>query len=152
MAGQNTGDVCQHAGNICHSTQLNYLLEMYKMYIGHLSSVFNFFLIFSALVLNAIAVTVTQGLNQTSSLDEWLILFGIAASVIFFLLDMRTRQIVGTIEISIKEFEKTNFDSRFAYLGNIPEARLLGAGRHGVLFPSFFAMFAIFLFGMLIFL
>jgi len=54
-----------------------YLKDIYKLYLSHLNSVFNFFVVFAGLILSGIALIVRQKLNQGSFVDETFVAIGI---------------------------------------------------------------------------
>ena len=59
---------------------LEYLKDIYKVYLLHLQAVFNFFIVFSGLVLSGLALIVCESLNEASYIDEVFI----AVGIIFF--------------------------------------------------------------------
>lgn len=55
---------------------LEYLRCNYAGYMTHINSIFNFFLLFAGLVLNAIAIVIQKGLHNSTSADEIFAVFG----------------------------------------------------------------------------
>jgi hypothetical protein len=132
------------------SKKLEYLTGICTTYITHLNSVFNFFLVFSALVLNAIALTIDKDINGTSNIDEFVSVFGAIVGLAFLAMDSRTRKIIQHIECGIITEEKKVFPEQDVYLVGLPNPRFTIL-KHGYLFPIIYICFCV-LFGALVFL
>lgn len=101
--------------------RLDYLSTIYASYMSHINSIFNFSLVFSGLVLSAIALVVGNGMSECTLFDEFLAGFGLLIGLVFLALDRRARQIIEFLENSMKAEEEAEFPGKSTYLAGLPK-------------------------------
>jgi hypothetical protein len=84
---------------------LSYLLDVYKLYQGHINTMFNFFLLTSGLLANAYI----QVLQKQAVLGLLVACFGVLMSVLSCLIHMRSRELLDVIEAGLEVQERTLF-------------------------------------------
>src|SRR5208283_5152788 len=85
--------------------RLSYLLDVYKLYQGHINTMFNYFLLTSGLLANAYI----QVLQKQASLGIYVAFFGALLSVISLCVHIRSRELLDVIEAGLKAQEKHLF-------------------------------------------
>lgn len=123
--------------------KMTYLTEMYKIYLNHLNAIFNFFIVFSGLVVSGIALIVREDLNKTTYVDETFLVLGIIFTLIIVGIDDRDRSFIGHLETQMSVLENKYFgEGKDAYLNGAPKARW-GFVKNGVMFRiAFFTQIA----------
>ena len=86
---------------------LSYLLDVYKLYQGHINTMFNFFLLISGLLANAYI----QVLQKEASLGLCVAGFGVLMSIISCLIHIRSRELLDVIEAGLEVQERSLFSA-----------------------------------------
>lgn len=86
---------------------LNYLLDVYKLYQGHINTMFNFFLLTSGLLANAYI----QVLQKQAVLGLLVAGFGVLMSIMSCLIHIRSRELLDVIEAGLEVQERTLFSA-----------------------------------------
>jgi hypothetical protein len=89
------------------NTGLNYLLEIYKLYQGHINTMLNYFLIVAGLFANAYI----QVLQKDPMLSAFVAFFGAVMSIICLCVHIRSRQLLDVIEMGLEAQERNLFSS-----------------------------------------
>ena len=105
--------------------RLSYLLDVYKLYHGHINTMFNYFLIISGLIGNACIQAMQKKTCETESLPIWIALFGALMSVVSLLIHLRSRDMLDTIEAGLKREEDKLFPNSDGFLNARAAARIL---------------------------
>ena len=95
-------------GNEAKNQQsLIYLLDVYKMYQGHINTMFNFFLLISGLLANAYI----QVLQKQAVLGLLVAVFGVLMSILSCLIHSRSRELLDVIEAGLEIQERALFSA-----------------------------------------
>src|SRR5437660_4587258 len=84
---------------------LSYLLDVYKLYQGHINTMFNFFLLTSGLLANAYI----QVLQKQAVLGLVVACFGVLMSILSCFIHMRSRELLEVIEAGLRVQERSLF-------------------------------------------
>jgi hypothetical protein len=84
---------------------LSYLLDVYKLYQGHINTMFNFFLLTSGLLANAYI----QVLQKKAVLGLLVAGFGVLMSILSCLIHTRSRELLEVIEAGLRVQERSLF-------------------------------------------
>ncbi len=127
----------------------DYLMDMYKLYHGHINSMLNYFLIVTGLIINAyVQCLANKDLgwyagSLTASLGAFL-------ALVFFLVHMRSRDLLETIENGLRSEELLLFEKGGGFL-NAPVTRKYWFNRHKYQFPIAYGAFGLAFLGMALF-
>src|SRR5215469_10759837 len=95
-------------GNFAEKNQrLSYLLEVYKLYQGHINTMFNYFLLASGLLANAYL----QVIQREVILSAFVAFVGALISVLSLLVHIRSREVLDVIERGLRVQEETLFSA-----------------------------------------
>ena len=86
---------------------VSYLLDVYKLYQGHINTMFNFFLLISGLLANAYI----QVLQKQAVLGLLVACFGVLMSILSCLIHIRSRELLDVIEAGLEVQERTLFSA-----------------------------------------
>ena len=127
--------------------RIKYLTDIYKIYVSHLNSVFNFFIVFSGLALSGLALIIREEMHTSTNIDEAFIGMGMAMTAIMLLLDQRSRYYIEHLEKQMKVQEECLFgEEGIAYLHNKTDPTdFYRKIPNGILFPVAYALFFVFL-------
>lgn len=114
--------------------RLSYLVDMYKLYHGHMNSMFNYFLILAGLIATAYVQSSSAAAKIDKAIPACIALFGALMSYISLRVHQRSRQMIDTIENGLREEEKKMFKQGGGFL-NAPIERRSWLGRHKYQFP-----------------
>jgi hypothetical protein len=121
-----------------------YLIEMYKLYHGHINTMFNFFLIVSGLIGNACILSLQQQAAINKLIPTVIGLLGAVTSLVLLLVHIRSRQLIDVIEKGLETEEESLFEPNggFFLADKHPKRWLL---RHRyqfrIIYIGFIAMF-----------
>jgi hypothetical protein len=116
------------------------LLEQYKLYAGHLNSVFNYYIVLAGLGVNAYVLSLKSDANLPLTAPLGIAAAACVVSVLFWLLDARSRVLVGHIEGQMAELEQAIYGARGGFVTSYPRPRG-PLQRHGFLFPAIYLIF-----------
>ena len=91
------------------SVQFEYLIEMYKLFHGNTNTMFNYFLLISGLVLNAFIQSLQKQAAISQEVSASIALFGMVMSVVSFLINIRSTDMLYTLEAGLLSEEKKLF-------------------------------------------
>ena len=121
--------------------RLGYLLDVFKLYHGHINTMFNYFLIISGLIVNGY-IQALQKVDTGISVATGIALFGALMSGISLLIHVRSRDMLDTIETGLKREEDALFPSHDGFLNASP-TRTQWYFRHKYQFPAMYWSFVI---------
>jgi DMSO reductase anchor subunit len=87
-----------------------YLLEVYKLYHGHINTMFNFFLIVSGLIGNACILSLQRQAAINRLIPAAIGILGALTSLVLLLVHIRSREMIDVIERSLEKEEKLLFE------------------------------------------
>jgi tellurite resistance protein TehA-like permease len=111
--------------------RLNYLLEIYKLYLGHINTMFNYFLIIAGLI----ATAYVQSMNAATQIDKAvpssISLFGAFISYIALRIHIRSRDMLDQIESGLRREEEAIFQPGGGFLmAELPRRGPLGRHKY----------------------
>ncbi|GAA0577013.1 hypothetical protein GCM10009416_14520 [Craurococcus roseus] len=111
--------------------RLDYLLDIYKLYHGHINTMFNYFLIIAGLI----ATAYVQSMNVATQIDKavpaCISLFGAFISYIALRIHIRSRDMLDAIERGLCREEGRMFEPGRGFLtADLPRRGLLGRHKH----------------------
>lgn len=120
--------------------RLSYLLDVYKLYHGHINTMFNYFLIISGLFANAYIQSLYKQADFCKALPLFIALFGALMAAVSLLIHLRSRDMLDTIESGLKREEDKLFPNKDGFLNASPTrtSRFL---RHKYQFPFTYLAF-----------
>jgi hypothetical protein len=105
--------------------RLSYLLDMYKLYHGHINTMFNYFLILSGLIANAYIQSMLKTAHISRALSASIAAFGALMSIVSLLIHLRSRTMMDIIERGLKAEEEVVFLPRnYQSLSRNDQARI----------------------------
>ena len=119
--------------------RLSYLLDVYKLYHGHINTMFNYFLVISGLIVNGY-IQASQKLDTGPSIATGIALFGALMSLISLLIHIRSRDMLDTIETGLEREENLLFPRQDGFLNAAP-TRARWYYRHRYQFPAMYLSF-----------
>lgn len=119
--------------------RLSYLLEIYKLYAGHVNTMFNYFLIISGLFVNAYitSLSVTAEINEIVPISIGIL--GAFLSLIACLIHIRGRDMLDTAERALNIEERNFFEEGAGFVSKVPYRPLYY--RHSFQFPLIYGVF-----------
>jgi hypothetical protein len=127
--------------------QLSYLLDVYKLYHGHINTMFNYFMIIAGLTGNAYINSLPKKPGGDTNLAIWIALFGALISLVSLLVHIRSRDMLDTIESGLRREEDKLFPDKDGFLNAAP-TRTWFLFRHKYQFPITYWAFVIGFVGM----
>ena len=102
------------------SERLKYLTEVYKLYHGHINTMFNYFLIVIGLIANAYVQALLNEKIELAHLAAMIAFIGALVSIIALKIHQRSRQFLDTIEAALTVEETQLFRAEPGFLISIP--------------------------------
>jgi hypothetical protein len=102
------------------TARLTYLMDQYKLYHGHINTMFNYFLLLSGLILNAFIQSIQKQADINPIVSICIALFGAFTSFIALLIHIRSRDMLDTIEDGLKREELVIFQTGSGVLNKYP--------------------------------
>jgi hypothetical protein len=130
--------------------RLSYLLEVYKLYHGHINVMFNYFLVLSGLIANAYIQSMLKTADISRALSASIAAFGALLAFISLLIHIRSRDMLDTIECGLRREENALFPERNGFLNAAP-SRAHWLFRHKYQFPITYCAFVLAFVGMAIY-
>jgi hypothetical protein len=121
--------------------RLSYLLEVYKLYHGHINTMFNYFLILVGLIANGYIQSLQKSGSFGRGLPTAVATFGVIASVICFLIHIRSRDLIDITERGLAREEHLLFSDQGGFLIVTPRHRS-PPFRHKYQFPAMYLIVA----------
>ena len=120
--------------------RLGYLMDMYKLYHGHINTMFNYFLILAGLIGNAFIVSIQKNEIIANAVPTAIAVIGFLISAITWLIHLRSRALLDTLEARLRAEENVMFHNNAGFL-TVP----FGTGpfyrRHKYQFQALYAIF-----------
>ena len=89
--------------------RLTYLIEMYKLYHGHINTMFNFFIILSGLIANACIISLQRQAAINKLVPASIGIFGFVISLVLLLVHRRSRELIDLLEKGLEQEENSLF-------------------------------------------
>jgi hypothetical protein len=121
------------------SVRLEYLMDQYKLYHGHINLMFNYFLLLAGLILNGFIQSLQKQADISPVISLCIALFGALMSIISLFIHIRSRDMVYTIEDGLKIEELNIFPPGSGVLNKYPHRSFLF--RHRYQFPITYISF-----------
>lgn len=118
--------------------RLEYLRDCYSLCAGHINTMFNYYMIAAALAANAYIQALNPELQLPRSVPFWIAMAGLALSLIFFLVHMRSRMMIDTVE-TLLEVEEVSLFPYGGPLKILPKPVIWR--RHKFLVPAAYTVF-----------
>ena len=123
------------------SIQLEYLIDMYKIFHGNINTMFNYFLLLSGLIINAFIQSIQRQADINRKVSASIAAFGAAMSVISLLINIRSSDMLYTLEDGLISEEKVLFRAGGGVFTR--HRRRSWSLRYKYLFPITYASFII---------
>ena len=122
--------------------RLSYLMDMYKLYHGHINTMFNYFLILAGLIATAF-VQSTQNSSDLhgTEVPTAIAIFGCVLCGIGWAIHLRSRALLDTLEKLLRIEEDKMFDKDGGYLTFNPKAWFFS--RHKYQFQAIYLLFCL---------
>ena len=96
--------------------RVTYLMDVYKLYHGHINAMFNYFLILSGLIATAYVQSANETAHMNKAVPACIGLFGALMSYIGLRIHRRSREMMDTIEASLRQQERLLFSDGGGFL------------------------------------
>ncbi|MGA8193016.1 MAG: hypothetical protein WB902_06580 [Acetobacteraceae bacterium] len=122
--------------------RVTYLLETYKLYHGHINTMFNYFLVLAALIANAYIQSMQKQAAISSNVSTSIAVFEALISWVALLIHKRSRALLDTIETGLGREEDILFPNGTGFL-NVDVGYRPPLARHRYQFPFTYWAFVI---------
>jgi hypothetical protein len=132
------------------TARLEYLRDLYGMYVGNLNSMFNFFLVVAALIANAYFAAMNPDLLLPEAVPSGVGLLGALLCGIFSGIDQRSRSLLDSVERELKLEEQAIFPRGRGFFAPHPD-HVSDQPSLRVLFPLAYGAFLLSFIGLAVF-
>jgi hypothetical protein len=122
--------------------RITYLMDIYKLYHGHINTMFNYFLVIAGLIANAFIQALQRPGHMGWSLSAAVACFGVIISMLCLLIHLRSRDMIDVIEEGLGREERLLFPNGGGFLTIAPPRRG-PLFRHKYQFPAMYLLVAV---------
>jgi hypothetical protein len=137
LGGEATSDVVDNKDN----DKRTYLLEIYKAHVTHINTMFNFFLVAAGLIGNAYIQSFLKTIQISPYVSVCIAMLGTIFSLMFFLIDQRSREMLNIVGNSLSIQEDKLFTEGDGFYKILNKQRKPWFLRHRYQFPLTYLAF-----------